>query len=106
MVESIKTLLPNKIIFTNTGGGFPDDTVAKNLPAKAGDTGDLGSILESGRYFGVGNGNQLQYSCLENSMDRKEAGGLKSMRRQRVINKYWNLVSTYLYGENELPDLC
>ena len=32
---------------------------------------DLGSIPESGRSPGEGNGNQLQYSCLENSMDRE-----------------------------------
>ena len=32
--------------------------------------GDLGSILESGRYPELGHGNPLQYSCLENSMDR------------------------------------
>ena len=32
--------------------------------------GDLGSIPESGRSPGEGNGNPLQYSCLENSMDR------------------------------------
>ena len=34
------------------------------------DAGDLGSIPESGRSPGEGNGNPLQYSCLENSMDR------------------------------------
>ena len=86
--------------------GFPDGAVVKNPPANAGDARDVGLILKSGRPPGVGNGYPLQYSCLENSVDRKEAGGLKSMRPQRVINKYWNLVSTYLYGENELPDLC
>ena len=43
--------------------------VVKNLLAKAGDTGDLGSILRSGRYSRGGNGNPLQYSCLENPMD-------------------------------------
>ena len=32
--------------------------------------GDLGSIPESGRYLGEGNDNTLQYSCLENPMDR------------------------------------
>ena len=42
----------------------------KNLPANAGDTGDMGSIAESGRSSGGGNGNPLQDSCLENSMDR------------------------------------
>ena len=70
--------------------------MVKNMPANAGDTGDMGSIpglgrspeggLDSkesacnagylgsipglGRFPGEGNGNPLQYSCLENSMDR------------------------------------
>ena len=44
--------------------------VVSNLPANSGDTGDLGSILESGRCPGEGNGNPLQYSCLENPTDR------------------------------------
>ena len=43
--------------------------MVKNLPADAGDARDMGSIpgLESSP--GVGNGNPLQYSCLENPMD-------------------------------------
>ena len=49
---------------------FPRRAVVKNLPANAGDAGDTGSILGSGRSPEVGNGNPLQYSCLENSMDR------------------------------------
>ena len=44
--------------------------MVKNLPANAGDTGDAGSIRGSGRSTGVGNGTPLQYSCLENSMNR------------------------------------
>ena len=44
--------------------------VLKNLPANAGDTQDLGLILESGRSPGGGHGNPLQYSCLENPIDR------------------------------------
>ena len=44
--------------------------VGKNLPAKAGEARDPGSIPGSGRSPGEGNGNPLQYSCLENSMDR------------------------------------
>ena len=44
--------------------------MVKNLPASAGDFRDMGSISESGGSLGVGNGNPLQYSCLENSMDR------------------------------------
>ena len=44
--------------------------MVKNLPANAGDTGDLGSISGSGRSPGVDKGNPLQYSCLENPMYR------------------------------------
>ena len=40
------------------------------LPVKAGDTGVAASIPRSGRSLVGGNGNPLQYSCLENSMDR------------------------------------
>ena len=45
----------------------PGDLVVKNLPANVGDSG---SIPGSGRSPGEGNGKPLQYSCLENSMDR------------------------------------
>ena len=44
--------------------------MVKNLLAIVGDTGDMGSIPELGRCLGGGNGNPLQYSCLENLMDR------------------------------------
>ena len=44
--------------------------MVKNLPASAGDARDAGSIPELERSPGVGNGNPLQYSCLENSIDR------------------------------------
>ena len=46
---------------------FPGGAAVKNPPANAGDTG---SIPESGRSPGAGNGNPLQYSCLGNPMDR------------------------------------
>ena len=44
--------------------------VIKNPPANAGDIGDTGSILGSGRSLGGGHDNPLQYSCLGNPMDR------------------------------------
>ena len=44
--------------------------VVKNLPANAWDTRDTSSMPGLGRSPGVGNGNPLQYSCLENSMGR------------------------------------
>ena len=42
--------------------------MVKNPPANAGDSGDVGTIPGSGRSPGEGNGNPLQYSCLENFM--------------------------------------
>ena len=48
----------------------PSGSVVKNPPANAGDTGDMDSIPGSGRSPGEGNGNPLQYSCLENPMDK------------------------------------
>ena len=44
--------------------------VVKKLPANAGDVRDTGSIPGLGRSPGEGHGNPLQYSCLENPMDR------------------------------------
>ena len=44
--------------------------LVKNLPANAEDVRDAGSIPGSGRSPGQGNGNPLQYSCLENAISR------------------------------------
>ena len=51
-----------------------------NLLANAGDAGFIPGL---GRSPGIGNGTPLQYSCLENSMDR-EPGGLQSMGQQKI----------------------
>ena len=51
------------------GSRLPGGSGVKNLPANAGDTGDAGSVPGSGSSPG-GNGNPLQYYCLENSMDK------------------------------------
>ena len=59
--------------------------MVKNLPANAGDAVDMGSIPGLGRSPGGANGNPLQYSCLENSMDREAwQATLGSMGSQRV----------------------
>ena len=50
--------------------GFPGGLVVKNLPANAGDVRDAVSTPGLGRSPGGGHGNSLQYSCLENPMDR------------------------------------
>ena len=60
--------------------GFPSSSDGK---VSAYNAGDWGSIPGSGRSPGEGNGNPLQYSCLENPMD-EEPGGLQSMGSQRV----------------------
>ena len=49
------------------GGGFPGGSNGKESACNA---GDLGLIPGSGRSPGEGNGNPLQYSCLDNPMDR------------------------------------
>ena len=59
---------------------FPGGSDSK---ASAYNEGDPGSIPGSGRSPGEGNGNPLQYSCLENSIDRG-VGRLKSMGSERV----------------------
>ena len=52
-----------KEINTFFGMSFPGASVVKNPPANVGEAGDAGSIPESGRAPGGGNGNPLQYSC-------------------------------------------
>ena len=61
-----KTAFPFVLVFY-CYGGFPDGSDSKELACSA---GDPGSIPGSGRSPGEGNGNPLQYSCLEYSMDR------------------------------------
>ena len=65
--------------------GFPGGSVVKNLSANAGDARDMGMISGLGRSPGIGNGNPLQYPCLENPM---EPDGLQSMRSPRVRHNW------------------
>ena len=66
--------------------------VVKNLPANAGDIKDVGSIPGLGRSHGGGHGNQLQYPCLENPMDRgwraTAHSGAKSQTRLKGLNTH------------------
>ena len=69
----------------------------KNPPANAGDTGDSDSIPGWGRFPGGGNGHQLQYSCLENPIDR---GAWRLEATVRGVPKSWTglkQLSTYLF---------
>ena len=58
-----------RIPWTEESGGLPGGSVVESAD-DAGDMGYVGSIPGSGRSLGEGNGNPLQYSCLENPMDR------------------------------------
>ena len=60
--------------------GFPGDSDGKESACNA---GNPGSVPGSGRSPGAGNGYPLQYSCLENPMDR-QAGRLQSIGSQKV----------------------
>ena len=74
--------------------------VVKNLPANAsaGDVRGTGLIPGSGRSPREGNGNPLQYSCLENSMDR-----LQSIGSQRVRHDWCNLVHMHSGTSGVIP---
>ena len=71
----------NRASLTFKYKGFPGGGDGKESTCNA---GDLGSIPEPGRCPGGGNGNLFQYSCLENSTDREEHGGLQSIVLPRV----------------------
>ena len=60
---------PQVIIFLLQVMGFPGGAVVKNLPANAEDAREASSVPGSGRSPGGGNGNLLQFSCLENPTD-------------------------------------
>ena len=57
--------------------------MVKNPPTNVGELGDTGSISGSGRLSGVGSGDPLQYSCLEDSMDREAWWAIQFMGSQR-----------------------
>ena len=66
-----------------SGLGLSLSLVAQLVKESACNAGDLGSIPRLGRSSGEGNSYSLQYSCLENSMDRG-AGRLQSVGSQRA----------------------
>ena len=75
---------------TETILGFPCSSAGKESTCS---TGDLGSIPKLGRFPGEGNGNPLQYSCLENPMDR---GAWQAMGPQRIRHD-WTRLSNFTF---------
>ena len=58
------------MVFSDVKSFFSGGAMVKSPPASAGDVRDVGSIPGLGRTPGGGDGNPLQYSCLENTTDR------------------------------------
>ena len=76
-------------VFLTSGTGFFGGSVVKNLPANAGDMG-LIPISGPGRYPGEGNGNSLQYSCLEKPMQREAWSAIvHGVARSRTQLRVW-----------------
>ena len=73
--------------------GFRGGSVVKNLPAKAGDTRDVGLIPGLERSPGGGNGNLLHYCCLEKPMNRGA-----SRATVHEVTKSWTQLSMYAYN--------
>ena len=79
---------------------WASQVVVKNLPANEGDIRDMYSILDPGRFPGEENGNPLQYSCLENPMERWVCR-LQSTESQRVGYEWRYLACTHAHTENK-----
>ena len=78
----------------------------KNLPAAAGDVRDMGSVLGSGKSVGEGNGKALQYSSLENPMDRGAwwatvHGVAKSGTRLKQLGTHAHILNIVLGGNKQ-----
>ena len=82
--KQVKGRIETGHIFFLSTESFPGGPVVKNLPATAGDVGDTVLIPGLEIFPGAGNGNPLQYSCLENPM---EPGRLPLTGFQRVRPK-------------------
>ena len=104
---------PQNYVCSGLTNVFPGGAVVNNMPANAGDLRDTGSILGSGRSPGEGHGNPLQYSCLENPMDRRAwwaiDGVTKSWTQLKRLSMHaktwWYIHSLGYYLEIKRSDL-
>ena len=90
------------------GGGSPAGSVVKNLPANA---GDVSSIPEPERSPRGGHGNPLQYSCLENPMDRgpwwATVGGVAQSQTQlKSLSTHTHTHVCVYVGESTYDFVC
>ena len=81
---------------------FPGYTSGKELAFNAGDLRDMGLIPGSGRTPGGVHGNPLQYSCLENPMDRRtwwatDHGFIKNQIRLKQLSIHKHVFAYYVY---------
>ena len=97
--------MKNAIEIINLHGGIsvhnPCRAAVSCLTVSAGDTGDTGLIPGSGRCPVVGNGSPLQYSCLENPMDR----GAWQATVHGVAKNQTQLSTQHLLGETEILNM-
>ena len=78
--------------------------LVKNPPANAGDIGDVGSFLGLERSPGGGHGNPLQYSCLENPMDRGARWAtVHKVAKSDMTEATWQ--STHIYELKVIYDM-
>ena len=93
--------------------GFPGGSVVKNPPANGGDTGSIPGLERSP---GKRNGNQLQYSWLENPMDRvawraivhgvtKESDTTEPLKSNNLIMYHFSLISLSKTKSLSLPEI-
>ena len=84
--------------------GFPMALVVKNLPVKAGDIRDAGLMAGSGRSLGGMHGNPLQYSSLENPMDR--GYWWTTVQRVEKSRMYWSDLAHMWFSVQTTKNIC
>ena len=78
--------------------------MVKNLPANAGDLRDAASVPGSGRFPVEGNGNQFQYSCLKNPVDRGAwwaivHGVAKSWTQMQLLSTHECIITRHVINQ-------
>ena len=78
--------------------GFRGGAVVKNLPANAWDARDAGAVPGLGRSSGIGSGNPLPYSCLENPVDRgAQRATVHSVKKSQTWLSDWACMPVCVY---------